>query len=152
MKDKHNYIKSNIKLEDLPKKQLYSVPDNYFDELPGIIQASVVKPEHIRSPSVFWSASLRYALPVLALVMMLVYFGIRINNNSIDVQAMLDDISTEDLVLYITESELTTDELLSLIDINELDVEGLVDDNIEILNDSEWEDILEAYPELENDI
>ena len=152
MKDKHNHIKSNVKLDELPKKQLYSVPDNYFNELPSVIQASVVKPEHNRTPSVFWSASLRYALPALALIMMLVYFGVRINDNDIDVQAMLEDIPTEELVLFITESEITTDELLSLIDIKELDVDGLMDDNIEILDDSELEDILEAYPELENDI
>jgi hypothetical protein len=152
MKDKHNHIKSNIKIENLPKKQLYTVPDNYFNELPGIVQARAVKQEKERSLSIFWSASLRYALPVIALVMMLVYFGVRINNEDLDVQAMLDDIPTEELILYITESEITTEELLSLIDINELDVEGLANDNIEILNDSEWEDIIEAYPELENDI
>ena len=152
MKDKHNHIKSNIKLEELPKKQLYTVPENYFNELPGIVQARVVKSQRENTRSIFWSASLRYALPVIAMVMMLVYFGVRINNDDLDVQAMLDDIPTEELILYITESEITTDELLSLIDINELDVDGLVDDNIELLDESEWEDILEAYPELENDI
>ena len=152
MKDKHNHIKSNIKLEELPKKQLYTVPENYFNELPSIVQARVVKSQRENTRSIFWSASLRYALPVIAMVMMLVYFGVRINNDDLDVQAMLDDIPTEELILYITESEITTDELLSLIDINELDVDGLVDDNIELLDESEWEDILEAYPELENDI
>ena len=152
MKDKYNHIKPNIKLDELPKKQVYSVPEDYFKELPGIIQARAIKPENIRTPVIIWSSALRYALPVIALVMMLVYFGTRLKNNDIDVQAMIGDIPTEELVLYLTESEITTDELLSLIDLNELDIDGMVDENIELLNDSEWDELIEEYPDYENDI
>ena len=52
----------------------------------------------------------------------------------------------------ITEAEITTDELLSLIDVNEIDVDGMVDENIEVLNDSEWAERPDEYPEYENDI
>ena len=152
MKDKHNHIKPIIKLDELPKKQVHSVPDDYFKELPSIIQARVIKPEQTRTPVLVWSSALRFALPAVALVMMLVYFGVRLNNDDIDVQAMIEDISTEELISYITESDITTEELLSLIDINELDVDGMVDDNIELLNDSEWDEIIEEYPEYENEI
>ena len=152
MKGKHDHIKTNIKLDELPKKQVYSVPDDYFKELPGIIQARAVKPEQTQTPTLIWSSALRYALPVIALVMMLVYFGVRINNDDIDVQAMIDEIPTEELISYITESEITTDELLSLIDLNELDVDGMVDENMDLLNDNEWDDILEEYPDYETDI
>lgn len=152
MKGKHDHTRPNIKLNELPKKRLYSVPDDYFKELPSIIQARVVKPEQARTPALVWSSALRYALPVIALVMMLVYFGVRLKNDDIDVQAMIDEIPTEELISYITESEITTDELLSLIDLNELDVDGMVDENIELLNDNEWDDLLEEYPEFENDI
>ena len=34
----------------------------------------------------------------------------------------------------------------------ELDIDGLVDDNIELLDDTEWENLLEEYPEYENEI
>ena len=152
MNENNDHIKPNIKLDELPKKQVYSVPDDYFKELPSLIQARVVKPELVKTPVIIWSSALRYALPVVALIMMLVYFGTRLSNDDIDVQAMIDDISTEELVKYITDSEITTDELLSLIDINELDVDGMVDDNIELLNDSEWDEIIEEYPEYENEI
>ncbi len=152
MKGKHDHIKTNIKLDELPKKQLYSVPDDYFKELPSIIQARAVKPEQAQTPALIWSSALRYALPVIALVMMLVYFGVRINNDDIDVQAMIDEIPTEELISYITESEITTDELLSLIDLNELDVDGMVDENIKLLNDNEWDELIEEYPDYETDI
>lgn len=152
MKGKHDHSKTIIKLDELPKKQLYSVPDDYFKELPSIIQARAVKPEQTQTPALIWSSALRYALPVIALVMMLVYFGVRINNDDIDVQAMIDEIPTEELIRYITESEITTDELLSLIDLNELDVDGMVDENIELLNDNEWDDLIEEYSDYETDI
>ena len=152
MKEKHNHNKPIIKLDELPKKQVYSVPDDYFKELPSIIQARAVEQEPTKTPAILWSSALRYALPVIALIMMLVYFGTRLNNNDIDIQAMLDDIPTEELVSYLTESEITTEELLSLIDVNELDVDGMVDEDIELLNDSEWDEIMEEYPEYENDI
>ena len=152
MKENDDHIKPYIKLDELPKKEVYSVPENYFNELPSIIQARVIESEKAASPQLIWSSALRYALPVLALIMMLVYFGTRIKNSDIDVQAMIDEIPTEELISYITESEITTDELLSLIDLNELDVDGMVDENIELLNDSEWDDLLEEYPEYENDI
>lgn len=152
MKGRHDHIKTNIKLDELPKKQLYSVPDDYFKELPSIIQARTVKPEQTQAPALNWSSALRYALPVIALAMMLVYFGVRINNDDIDVQAMIDEIPTEELISYITESEITTDELLSLIDLNELDVDGMVDENIELLNNNEWDELMDEYPDYETDI
>jgi len=152
MKEKHNHSKPIIKLDELPKKQVYSVPDDYFKELPSIIQARAVKQEKTKTPVILWSTALRFALPVIALIMMLVYFGTRLNNDDIDIQAMLEDIPTEELVNYLTESDITTDELLSLIDVNELDVDGMVDEDIELLNDSEWDEIMEEYPEYENEI
>lgn len=151
MKDKNNHIKSNYKLEGLPKKQPYTVPDDYFKELPGIIQARAVKPEQISAPIFSWSATLKYALPVIALAIMLGYFGIRLSNDNINVQAMIDEIPTEELVSYLMESEISTEELLSLIDVNELDIDGMVDENIELLNESEWDYLIEEYPEYESE-
>jgi len=149
MKENKDHIKTNIKLEGLQKKQVFSVPDGYFTDLPSIIQSRAVKPKS--TPTYIWSVAWRVALPVVALAMMLVYFGVRINNNDIDVQAMIDDISTEELVSYLTESDITTEELLSLIDINELDVDGIIDEDIKLLDDNEWDDLLNDYPEFENE-
>jgi hypothetical protein len=152
MEEKNNHNKSKFTLDSLPKKQPYSTPDDYFKELPSLIQARVVKPESRWLPSLKWSNAWQYALPMIALAIMLGYFSVRLNNDDINVQAMIDEIPTEELINYITESDITTDELLSLIDINELDVDGMVEDNIELLNDSEWDDIIADYPEYDNEI
>ena len=62
------------KLEDIPKKNIYEVPEGYFDKLPGIIQSRVAKEETIRKP--FFVHSLRYAIPamVVAIVALAVLF------------------------------------------------------------------------------
>ena len=151
MKEENEHRNKNFKLEDLPKKQIFSVPEDYFTELPAIIQSRAVQPAK-DTPLFSWPNALRYALPALALVMMLVYFGTRVNNADINVQALIDEVPTEELVAYISNSDITTDELLSLIDINELDLDGMVEEDISLLNDNEWDDLIDEYPELENEI
>ena len=152
MRDDKDHIKKSIKLDDIPKKELYSVSDSYFDKLPTRIQERAIQSTKSNSLGTALTLSLRFALPAVALVFMLFYFGVRWNNDDIDVQAMLDDIPTEDLISYIQESDITTDELLSLIDIEELDIDGMVQDEIQLFNDDELDDLIEVYPELENDI
>ena len=151
MKNKNNHID----LDKLPKKQLYSVPDGYFDELPTIIQNRVTSKRDIEdSPSFALTPVVKFALPVLTLIMMLIYFGIRFNNQDFDVEAMIAEIPTEELVNYLAESDISTDELLSLIDIEELDVDGMIEEDTELLSDDELDYILEEYSEfeIENDI
>jgi hypothetical protein len=52
-------------LENIPKKNIYEVPEGYFDKLPGIIQARIAAetPETKKSP--FFLYSIRFALPAL---------------------------------------------------------------------------------------
>jgi hypothetical protein len=152
MKDKKDHIEPTFNLDKMPKKQVYSVPDDYFDSLPTIIQSRVVKKEHKLFFFPNWSTAIRYALPVLALVLMVTYFGVRINNNNIDVQAMLEEIPTEELVLFLAESDISTEDILSMVDLNEFDVDGMIEEEIQLLDNSEWDEILDEYPDYENEI
>jgi len=152
MKDKKEHINHKIKLDEMPKKQVYSVPDGYFDNLPTIIQSRVINPEASESWARNWTSSLKYALPALALVLMVTYFGVRLNKDSIDVQAMLDDIPTEELVTFLAESDISTEEILSMVDLETFDIDGMVDENIQLLDDNEWDEILDEYPDYESEI
>lgn len=152
MKDEKDHIKPTFKLDEMPKKQVYSVPDDYFDNLPTIIQSRVVKQERKLFFFPSWSAAFRYALPALALVLMVAYFGVRISNNNIDVQAMLEDVPTEELALFLAESDISTEEILSMIDLNELDIDGMIEEEIQLLDNNEWDDLLDEYPDYEDEI
>lgn len=151
MTDKNDHIKKPITLDDIEKKGVFEVNEAYFDNLPSKIQDRVIDLQRKQQPAYIMSRSLKLALPIIALIIMSVYFGNWFSQSDIDVQAMIDEVSTEELVAYLNDSELSTDEILALIDIDELDIDGMLDEDIEFLDDTEFEDILDEYPEYETD-
>jgi hypothetical protein len=66
-----------MKLDDLPKKNIYPVPDRYFDQLPGRVMARVREKESANNPVTmltFWRQPfLRGALAGLALVLSFIF-------------------------------------------------------------------------------
>jgi hypothetical protein len=66
-----------MKLDDLPKKNIYQVPDRYFDQLPGRVMARVREKESANNPVAmlaFWRQPfLRAGLAALALVLTFIY-------------------------------------------------------------------------------
>ena len=56
-------------LNQLPKKDSFQIPENYFDELPGLIQDRVRVKAQTR-----WNYVLKYALPFVLLIVSIGYF------------------------------------------------------------------------------
>lgn len=105
------------KLEDIPKNHPFTVPEGYFEKLAGVIQARVATATPQPRPYVRYA--LQYALPVIALVVVaVIYFTPASQQNYNDILA---SIETEQLAVYLAESDLTTDELLEAA---ELDTES----------------------------
>ncbi len=108
------------KLEDISKENIFRVPDGYFEKLPGVIQTRVAKPE----PRVWFAPALKFSLPVVALVLAVtVWFTTR---QGVSLEDQLNEIQTEQLMVYLEESDLSpdliTDELnWSEEDLNELE-------------------------------
>jgi hypothetical protein len=129
------------KLEDIPKKRVFEVPDGYFEKLPGIIQSRVSG--HADKPS-WWSVygySFRLAVPAVVILA----FGIFWYNHSEkerSAESILASVQTEDLVAYLGETDLTTEELLDEVQLNEEDAnqieESVYDFN---LDDAAFEEI-----------
>lgn len=98
------------KLEDIPKKDIFDAPEGYFDSLPERIQARLVKDRTFpRSPVV--SFSLKYALPAVFFMAAGIFWFTAIHRPA-DVDKMLSAVNTEDLVAYLDESDITTDEVI----------------------------------------
>ncbi len=91
------------KLDEISRETPFRVPDGYFDRLPGIIQARVAKPE----PRLWFAPSLKFAMPVAALVVALTIWFTGREGNSIEEQ--LNEIQTEQLMAYLEGSELSDD-------------------------------------------
>lgn len=108
------------KLEDIPKKNIFEVPEGYFEKLPGIIQTRVAKPE----PTHWFVPSLKFALPILAFVAVGIFWFNSQTDKSIEEQ--LSGIQTEQLIAYLDDSDLTMDDLAETVtwsdtDLNELE-------------------------------
>ena len=141
---KKDHKKEYIKLEELPKKSVFSTPDGYFDKLPAIIQQKAVDTDKVGLAISRLPIFYRLAGPALALVMVLTYFALRPSDQQFNVEAMLDEVSTTELVGYLNESDISTEELLSMMDLEEFDTDGMTDE-IELLNDDEMDDILNEF-------
>jgi hypothetical protein len=133
-----------MKLEDIPKKEIFTAPDGYFDKLPGVIQARVVKQNRFTRP--VWRYSLRYALPAVIFVAA----GILWYTRETSAQDMLAGIATEELVSYLEESEgLSTEELL---DNNLLDTDDVQAIEQEVYNLDLGDDVLDALEDNLDDL
>lgn len=111
------------KLEDIPKNHPFKVPEGYFDKLPGIIQARVAEQSEVKEAKPYFRLALQYALPVVVLaIVAVIYF---VPKNGQDVDTMLASVSTEELVAYLEDSEITTEELLEEMTLDNESVEAI---------------------------
>lgn len=136
------------KLEDIPKKTIYEAPEGYFDHLPGIIQSRVTaqKPSFFALPGVrlAWQIAVPVILGVAALIFVLQPAPPRADTP----EAMLSMVDTEALAGYLAETDITTDELMDQIDLNEIDVDQLYDETFDTsdqLDVDELDDLIKEY-------
>ena len=113
------------KLEDIPKKEIFDVPEGYFDKLPGIIQARVASESTPRFSVARFT--LRYALPAMMIVVAAVLWFMP-QSTSTDPEALIAGIQTEELIAFISEGDLSTDELLDEVELNATEVEDIEDE------------------------
>lgn len=99
------------KLDDIPGKQPFEVPDGYFEQLPGRIQARIQGAPSARAMA--FGYSLRYAAAVVVLgIVAAVWLWRPSTGDSQSPEAILASVGTSDLVAYLNEGDITTDELL----------------------------------------
>lgn len=103
-------------LEDIPKKNIFQVPEGYFEKLPGVIQARVAKPEK----PIWFVPVLKYALPVLAVVVVGVLW--LSTSKSTGLEEQLAAIQTEQLIAYLDDSDLNMEELAESVTWSETDL------------------------------
>jgi hypothetical protein len=133
------------KLENIPKKNIYQVPDGYFDKLPGIIQARVTS-EHSKKEFVFsWISTLKYALPALLIGVAGLFWYNQTSNQPQDADSILATIETEALVAYINTSDISTDELLDAFSLDAEEVANIENEVYGTLYDEELEVLMDEF-------
>lgn len=108
------------RLEDIPKKPFFRVPEGFFDKLPSDIQARLeTAPRQVRQPLVRYA--LVYVLPLL-IAAAVIFYNIR---QAKPVESILASVETTDLIQYLEDSEITTDEMLLEVDLNADELETI---------------------------
>jgi hypothetical protein len=139
-------MESMKKLDDIPKKNIFEVPEGYFDKLPLQIQARV-EGENVAVSRPIWGLALKYALPVLIAGLALAYF---LRPQYSHPEELLANIANEHLIAYLDETDITANDLLEIVNFNEKDADSL---NLHLhgtlLGDF---DELEVKGEMENEL
>ena len=131
------------KLDDIPKKNIYEVPDGYFEKLPTIIQSRIVAKEYARKP--FFVYSLRYAIPVLTLAIVALIW-LRNDTNNMNAEQILASVDTSSLIAYLEESDVTTDELLESFSLSTEEVTAIESDVYDLnVDQNELDELLDEY-------
>lgn len=137
------------KLDQIEKKQIFTVPDGYFDTLPLAIQERVAQK---RSINWFSIPVLRLALPVVALLAVgIVWF--KPFSSSPSIEEELSMLNESDLIAYLNESDLASDELENAFDLSSEEVGNLEQQVFESLqySDSLLDNLIDEYTiETEN--
>jgi hypothetical protein len=98
--------KKRIRLDDLKRETLFSVPEGYFDKLPQMIQ-SRIPAEPVRQPLVSWSWRRSVGLvSAMALILVLVWVTVPERQGSLG-QEPLSGISDASIVSYLEEQDLS---------------------------------------------
>lgn len=107
-----------MKLEDINKDNIFKVPDNYFDNFPERLQKRIEETEQQKKTPVIRLRPI-INIAAAAVILMFVVYGItQINDNSTSIDQILSEISSEDLVNYLVESDMSTDEFLESLDMS----------------------------------
>lgn len=123
------------KLEDIQKNNPFSVPDGYFDKLPGVIQARIEGTAK-KQPVPYFRYALQYAMPVIALIIVAVIYLTPKTENYNDILA---SVSTEQLAAYLEDSELTTEDILESDGLDEESADAIEEEVY--FNDIDFNDI-----------
>jgi len=134
------------KLDDIPKKNIFEVPEGYFDRLPMKIQAQLDERRVTRAVPT-WNLAVRYALPLVIVGFTLVYF---LRPKVHQTEELLASVSNENLIAYLADTEISSNDLLEIANFNETEVDSLNQDlNDTLLGDF---DAMEFNGVLENEL
>lgn len=112
-----------MKLDDIPKKPIFNIPDGYFDQLPGKIEARISAGRKAEKSFVF-QYKLQYVIPLMLLFAVGIFWFTKPQAAN-DAESILASVDTEYLVAYLNESELTTEDVLEEVDFSSNDIEDI---------------------------
>ena len=136
-----------VKPEEMEKKNIFKVPDGYFENLPMAIQARIERKKGWWETPVFISA-LKYAIPALV-ILMIAFFTIRQQAGIESPDALIAEVSTQDLIYFLEDSDITVEEILNNLNLQEIEFQLSPEDSGILELELDSGDLQEFYEEYE---
>lgn len=145
--------KEKTTIESLERKNIYQVPDEYFDQLPLKIQSRIDRhPKHVASTLFDFKLihKLVWGFTAAAMIVLVVgWFYYSPSSQTIDAEHLIADIRTEDLIEYLLIENISDEDILASLSTDFLlnEAESM---QLEIFDVDASEDDLESiYSELD---
>ena len=151
MRPKNENKKKRITLDQISKKNFQQVPEGYFDQLPSMIQTKIDEESKVKTPVFTVGFNWQTASIAAAVVLILVFSGVfNTVDSSRSVEDILAEVSVDDIIDYLDYSEISTIEIVAELDIDEADIDAFLENDIQLLNNEEFEnmDELDLYQEF----
>lgn len=135
------------RLEDIKKNRVFTAPpEGYFDKLPGVIQSKTAH-KASRSTKTYWIGVLRVLPAAAALVLIMFYAGVFETRETPSVEDLLAEVSNEEIIDYLSSIDLSTEEILEEVDINELSLDFQESQNLMESLELDDADLIDLYGE-----
>lgn len=136
-----------IKPEEMEKRNIFKVPDRYFENLPMAIQARLARKKRWWETPVF-IGTLKYAIPAF-LILIIAFFAIRKPAVIESPDSLIAEVSTQDLIYFLEDSDITVEEILSNLNLQEIEFELRPEDSGILELELDSGDLQEFYEEYE---
>lgn len=141
-----------IRLEDLERRQVFTQPpEGYFDRLPGVIQSKTAHKSGSGDRQVVWINALKLIPVAAALGLIMFYIGLFSSQESTPgFEDLLSEVTTEDIILYLEDMEISNEEILEEVDLTAFSLEFENHDDPLMDNlDIEDESLIQLYEEYD---
>lgn len=122
-----------MKLEEIEKKNIFEVPEGYFDALPMAIQKRVESKVQRTSSLPSFAFSFKYAFPLLFVTIATVFIY-KSYFESASTENLIESVNTETLVAYLSESEITEEEIIKSVNHAQFDFQSAPANSIETID------------------
>ena len=134
------------KIEDIPKTNLFEIPNGYFERLPLEIMTRIERKQQETKPQLIYILALRYALPVLIFITVAFFLFRNTQTTTFTSNQLLSQISSDELVNYLDEIEITNDDFLNSIDLEQINSDSLNNQTMNLnLNEKDVEELSNEY-------
>lgn len=138
-----------MNLDDINKKNIFKVPDQYFDEFPGRLQKRIREESDKGTGKLISFPSFIRVAVAASVLILITLFMFLLQNNHPSVEELLADVPTESLIAYLEESDMSVDELMESIDVRLItSEEDLLEPTVipdEDINEELIQDIITDY-------